>query len=559
MSKVCVIGIDGGTFEVIDYLVGKGRLPNFREVLGEGSHATLLSTVPALTPAAWTTFYTGSNPGQHGAIDFFKRIPGTYNLMPANGGMVRGTSLWSQASRHGKRVCVYNVPMTYPAEPQNGIIISGMDAPRLDERAIYPRSFREKLLAEFPDFEIEHTANVPHLVNNSSDATGQFIQEHQKYLMMQIDVMRYLMQLEDWDLFVSVIRSPDTFQHAFWRDVERVMDNEDVTAQQKMKAESVFACYEAIDRELGRIRLAWENHNLVMLSDHGFGRLYKEVCLNRALAAGGLLKFRKKGMKQRGKDAILSGLVPRIPKPVRQTLKRTLSIKREHMFMDLYVDDIDWEQTRIYALSQFGTLYVNRTDREPLGQVSGEKERRAVIAEAEAVLSELTDPDDGMPVVTAFHHREELFHGPLIDEMPSMVVGMRDCSYRGVFGTKAELSRQPLVRKPYPEWKELSPTGCHRRDGILMLSGPDVARGSLDPVEMVDVAPTILTLMGLPVPGHYDGDILEEVMAAPRLRLAMTDTAVDSLSPAAAGGMSYIYSDKDEEEVRKRLKELGYL
>ncbi len=57
MSKVWVIGLDGGTFRVIDYLVGRGELPNFAEFLARGSRAKLNSTIPPLTPTAWSSFF----------------------------------------------------------------------------------------------------------------------------------------------------------------------------------------------------------------------------------------------------------------------------------------------------------------------------------------------------------------------------------------------------------------------------------------------------------------------------------------------------------------------
>ena len=138
MSKVCVIGLDGATFNVVDYLIGLRRLPNFSRLIDEGSRATLMSTRPPLTPAAWASFYTGTNPGKHGVVDFFRCSPGTYGLAPVSAQSVSGYPVWSIASDHGKRVCVYNVPLTYPAMPVNGIMISGMDAPGLEGRAFAP-------------------------------------------------------------------------------------------------------------------------------------------------------------------------------------------------------------------------------------------------------------------------------------------------------------------------------------------------------------------------------------------------------------------------------------
>ncbi|MHB9052997.1 MAG: alkaline phosphatase family protein [Thermoleophilia bacterium] len=558
MSKVCIIGIDGGTFEVIDYLIALGRLPNFAEMGRSGSKATLYSTTPALTPAAWTTFYTGTNPGSHGAIEFFKKKPGAYALTPVNGGMVQGLPIWTQASRQGKRVCVYNVPMTYPAVEVNGILISGMDAPKLDDKAVYPGSFMEQLLEAIPDFDIEPTTNVPRLVNHSSDPVNKYIAELRKYLDLQVRVIRYLTGLEEWDLFVGVFRSPDAFQHAFWREVEKVMTEPAVaSAEETLKAEAVFSCYEAIDREIGDIRDKWQDHNLVMMSDHGFGSLHKEVCLNRVLAQGGLLTFRKKSLKHKLKERIL-GSVLLIPPWARSIIKRSLHIKRA-VSMDLYIEDIDWSLTSVYALSQFGTLYMNGRSGNSNGTVAEGRDWDDVIAKTEKVLMNLVDPEDGLPVVNEFYRREELFSGPLSHEMPAAVIVMRNGSYRGVFGTCAELAARPVIRTPYPDWGILAPTGCHRREGMLLLHGKDVAAGDQDPANMVDVAPTVLQLMRLPIPSQYEGVVLDSVAGAGKVMPGSVEVPPADDQPVAPDRLASVYSEDDEEEIRKRLADLGYI
>ncbi|MCL4473142.1 MAG: alkaline phosphatase family protein [Actinobacteria bacterium] len=559
MSKVCIIGIDGGTYDVIDYLVKKGRLPNFSSMMQNGSRATLYSTTPALTPAAWTTFYTGTNPGSHGAIEFFKKKPGAYSLTPVNGGMVQGLPIWTQASRQGKRVCVYNVPMTYPAAEVNGILISGMDAPKFDDKAVYPDSFMEPLLEAIPDFDIEPTTNVPRLVNRSADPVNRYIAELRKYLDLQIRTIRYLTGLEEWDLFVGVFRSPDAFSHAFWREVEKVMhEPAAVSAEEVLKAEAVFSCYEAIDSEIGDISDTWKDHNLVMMSDHGFGSLHKEVCLNRVLAKAGLLAFRKKTLKHRIKERVL-GSALLVPPRARSLIKRFLRINRQAVFMDLYIEDIDWELTSVYALSQFGTLYMNDRNGNPNGTVAEGRAWEEVIAETEKVMMSLVDPEDGLPVVNEFHRCEELFSGGLSHEMPAAVVVMRNGSYRGVFGTCAELSAKPVIRTPYPDWGILAPTGCHRREGMLLLHGKDVTGEDQEPANMVDVAPTVLRLMHLPVPSQYEGEALGSVIGAGEPAPDSREAEPGQDEAASLQRAAYSYSDDDEEEIRKRLADLGYI
>jgi predicted AlkP superfamily phosphohydrolase/phosphomutase len=562
MSKVCVIGLDGATFSVIDYLIGQNRLPNLSRLMSEGCRADLLSTIPPLTPAAWTSFFTGSNPGKTGAVGFFRFRPGTYQLEPMNAGNLQGTPFWLLAGGNGMRTCVYNVPVTYPATPVNGILVSGMDAPSFDERAIYPAEQKGKLLEAVPDFKISNDNDIKYLVNHYKDPTGEWIQQLNAHLDMELRTISYLMQQEDWDLFTAVIRSTDTFQHTFWGDVEKVITGETVSGEERVRAEAVFNCYETIDREFGDSWLEWcSDRDLVIMSDHGFGSLRSDVCINRLLAEAGLLNFQPASSRKRSRDYLVKKLQSHLPVETRQKIKRFLgkeeADKRWHRFVDSLVADIDFSRTRLFAIAQHGCLYVNMKGRDPMGTVSSEAERQAVLDEAVAALSELRDPADGKPVVTGFYRKEELYSGPLIEAMPDMVINMRDWSYRGIYSTTEELSEKAIFRPQNKEWKQLAHTGCHRREGILMLHGSDIVNSRLDAVPMVDVAPTIMNLLGLPALDEWDGRVIEEALSA------------GAAEPKSAGKTAYetgqkepgdkVYTQDDEEEIRKRLENLGYI
>lgn len=566
MSKVCVLGLDGGTFAIIDYLVGQKRLPNFQRLLTAGSRATLLSTAPPLTWPAWASFYTGTNPGKTGAADLFKFRPGTYQLEPMNAGNLQGTPIWSLASDLGKRVCVYNVPVTYPAIPVNGVLISGLDAPRFNDRAIYPLELKDRLLAEVPDFAITYHNDAKYLVNHHEDPVGEWIKRLRKYLGMEIRVINYLMQMDDWDLFVAVLRSPDIIQHTMWREAERVIKGETVSEEGLARAEAVFGCYEAIDRELGESWLTWcSNRNLIIMSDHGFGQLRGKVCLNRVLADAGLLKFYPVSSHKRSRRYLSDKMQAHLPFEMKQKIKsflgRDKSGRRWHTYVDVLVADIDWSQTRLCSIGGFGSLFVNLKGRDPLGTVGSEMERQAVLADAEAVLSEIKDPVDGLPLVTKCYRKEELYHGPLMSEIPDMVLDMRDWSYCPVTGTMEELAEESIIREPTKEWKQLSHTGTHRREGVLILHGPKIAHAKLANAQMVDVAPTIMNLMGLPQSRDFDGAVLEAALAtgqAEPVEVAGTATAAGSGKAESATKVS-TYTEEDENEVRKHLTDLGYL
>ncbi|MHC4698200.1 MAG: alkaline phosphatase family protein, partial [Planctomycetota bacterium] len=68
--RVLIIGLDGATFDVLDPMMAEGRMPRLKQVIESGASGVLRSTIPPITPAAWTTFLTGKQPGTHGIIDF---------------------------------------------------------------------------------------------------------------------------------------------------------------------------------------------------------------------------------------------------------------------------------------------------------------------------------------------------------------------------------------------------------------------------------------------------------------------------------------------------------
>lgn len=541
--------------------MGQNRLPNFASIISRGSRATLMSSIPPVTPAAWASFFTSSNPGVHGAADFYSS--GTYKMVPINGGSITGVPLWVSASDSGKRVCVYNVPLTYPARVVNGVMVSGMDAPSLDEKAVYPLEFKDALFSRFPDFSKVLKLDVKTMADRSRDPVGEFINLFRDYLDMEIQIVRHLLQLEDWDLMVAVLQVSDVLQHTFWREAEKVMRGGpgSATPLEVRKAEAVFACYETLDRELGEAWAKWgKDHNLVFLSDHGFGRLRRDVCLNRILAQAGLLTFRQKDYGQRLKEFLYRKVKTRIPAGIRRRLhsanRRRGGQDDGAVFTDSLMANVDWQRTKIYAKGAFGCLFVNLQGREPLGTVAPGKEYQDVIEAAKAALTGFVDPEDGQPVVSEFLPGREIYHGPRTAEMPDAVAVLRNYAYRTVPNVFLEQAEKEVIRRPNPEWKELAHTGHHRREGMLLMCGTGIEHANLQVAEIIDVAPTILHLLGLPKDPEYEGKVLINAM---KRKADVPGAGRQPASPKEAVGSSESYSDEDEEEIRKRLQNLGYL
>lgn len=267
--------------------------------------------------------------------------------------------------------------MTYPATPVNGIMISGMDAPGINQKAFSPDDFKDHLLAKFQDFAIEPSVNPGYLLKHFSDPVGEFIKNIRHQLELQLKVIQYLSGLEDWDLFLSVIRSPDAFQHAFWQATEKAISEHDLDKTEARNSRAVFDCYRRIDDELGKWMKDMDGgRNLILMSDHGFGALEKEVCVNRILAEAGLLTFRK-NRQHKIKETVVGNISRRLPAEARDRTRHFLQevLKIDSMYSGSLISDIDWERTLVYSVGQFGCLFTNLKGREPNGWFPKKRKR----------------------------------------------------------------------------------------------------------------------------------------------------------------------------------------
>ena len=70
MEKVFVLGLDGATPDIMMSMIERGELPAFKEIIRRGGYGRLQSTIPPISPPAWTAFATGKNPGKNGILGF---------------------------------------------------------------------------------------------------------------------------------------------------------------------------------------------------------------------------------------------------------------------------------------------------------------------------------------------------------------------------------------------------------------------------------------------------------------------------------------------------------
>ncbi|RME49577.1 MAG: hypothetical protein D6791_00400, partial [Chloroflexi bacterium] len=212
------------------------------------------------------------------------------------------------------------------------------------------------------------------------------------------------------------------------------------------------------------------------------------------------------------------------------------------------MDVVDWSRTRAYSFGYIGQIYINLKGREPAGIVEPGAEYEQVVSDIIERLAGLEDPETGERVVDAVYRQQELYHGPYAERGPDLCLVMKDLSYTTHLGMEFT---HPTVFGP-PVNHE---SGTHRLNGMLIAWGPGVRRHrQVAGAEIIDLAPTILHLLDVPVPADMDGRVLTELLVEEAGQLAGRVTR----ERGEAGDAMPLTPD-EEAELLERLRNLGYL
>ncbi len=555
-KRVLVIGLDGATFDLIKPWAEAGHLPTFRRLLAEGAHGPVESTIPPMTGPAWTSFMTGKNPGKHGLYDWIYRHRDSYDVSPVTARHNKEATLWSLLSETGRRVCAFNVPMTFPPTPVNGLMISGMPAPSTKVTITYPT----ELLAEIEE-EVGEYLLYPDPGQAYSDAgVDAFLDRLYRTTATRLKVLDHLRQREDWDFFMLVFNGTDTIQHAMWKYMSPEHPLHDPAKFSKY-GDAILRYFQYVDEALGQIVAGLDDDTVLMLmSDHGFGPFHKFIHVNNWLRREGWLRIKRSPM-----PALKSALfgLGFAPMKVYNLLMRfgLGALKREVVrgqgqgllrTLFLSFDDVDWSRTTAYSLGNVGQIRLNVRGREPQGLVEPGEEYEAVRDEIIARLWEMRDPETGEQVVQEVYRREEVYWGDNLEQAADIVFIPTRMEYFG-FG-EYEFGSNEII-----ESMQRGISGTHRHNGICLLWGEPIRAGAeIEGANLYDLAPTILHLMGEPIPADMDGRVLAEALRPEyaQVQAPAVQRPVPEVSYAPAGGE---LSDEDEALIAERLRGLGYV
>ncbi len=534
---VLIIGLDGATFQLLDPWIESGELPCLARLCREGARGVLQSVTPPLSPEAWSTFMTGKHPGLHGVMNFLCFRPGTYEIQFSNGALLRQKTLWRMLSDAGMRVGIMGVPMTYPPEPVNGYLVSGIETPGERSKFTYPESLAQELREALGGYDLH---------GDFADSTDP--QEYLSRLLAtidnQADAACYLLERHPADLSVFTIGATDRVQHSFWGQTD-----------------ALKKAYQRVDGAVARIiECLPEPRNLIIMSDHGFGSCHTIVNLNRWLEQRGYLTYegRTGGLSALHRAYQLAGRLA--PRSLKDVVKSRLPGFRRRMASSILFGYVSWPHTRAFAVStQHGYVHLNRRDRFPRGTVEPGAEADQLCDSISSELAELRHPTTGEPMVERVVRTRDEYPGPACDELPDLVVLWREgfisrvrTDSSGRHGESDQLTA-PTGRS-IDEWR-----GSHRPDGMLIAHGPDFVSGvTADQSHLADLAPTVLHLLGQPVPDDMTGRVLQHILDGRFLARRPVQYARTAAGDAEAAADSALTAEECQ-EVAERLRRMGYL
>ena len=455
MKKVFVVGLDCAEPTLV-FDRWRDALPNLRRLMELGTYGELTSTIPAITVPAWASMMSSKDPGQLGFYGFRNRADHSYERMSiATSKMIRVDRVWDILSRAGKQVVVAGVPQTYPVKPVNGCMISSFLTPSTQSQFTHPPELKDELAGLLDE---EYMFDVPQFRTENKD---HLLEQIYKLADQHHEVVKHLMTTKPWDFFMHVDMGVDRLHHGFWK----FFDERHPRYEAGNRYESAIRDYYIhLDDQIGeRLALLDDETAVLVVSDHGGQPMMGGICFNEWLKQEGYLKLEYQP----------EGIVP------------------------LEKCEVDWEKTLAWGSGgYYARLFLNVKGREPDGVIDPADYEKVRDELAERIAG-IADPD-GNPIGSVAHKPEEIYR-EVNNIAPDLIVYFGNLKWRSV-GSLGLNRIHSFENDTGPD------DANHAQEGLYIYYDPQRSgQGRGQTRHLMDIAPTILEKMGVPVPTDMQG------------------------------------------------------
>jgi predicted AlkP superfamily phosphohydrolase/phosphomutase len=453
--KAFVIGIDCGEPSLV-FERWRHCLPNLSRLMEGGTYGELTSTIPAITVPAWASMLSSKDPGQLGFYGFRNRADYSYERMSiATARSIKVPRAWNLISAAGKTVVVAGVPQTYPVEPVNGALISSFLTPSTQSQYTHPPELKSEIAGLLDGdymFDVAQfrTENKDNLLEQIYQMAGR-----------QHTVVKHLMTSVPWDFFMHVDMGVDRMHHGFWKYFDATHPKHEPGNPYE---HAIRDYYIHLDAQIGeRLALLDDDTAVLVVSDHGAKPMVGGICFNEWLVQEGYLVLEHQP----------PGIVP------------------------LEKCEIDWSRTRAWGSGgYYARLFLNVKGREPEGIIEPEDYERVRDELAERIAA-ITDTE-GNGIGSVAYKPQELYR-EVNNIAPDLIVYFGNLSWRSL-GSLGTGTVHTFENDTGPD------DANHAQEGLYIYYHPHRAGQGAGPRRhLMDVAPTVLDLVGVDVPGDMRG------------------------------------------------------
>ena len=452
-KRVLIIGWDCAAPELV-FEAFKDDMPNTRRLMEEGIFGELESTIPPITVPAWMCMMTSRDPGELGVYGFRNRKDYSYDAMSiANSLAVKVPTLWDLLGKAKKKSVVLGVPLTYPAKPFQGWMVTSFLTPNRNSQWTFPR----RLTREIDQAASDYMIDIP---NFRTDRRSELEQQLLKMTTERFKLARYLLETKDWDFFTMVEMGSDRLHHAFWRFWDKTHPKYEPNSP---FSETMRNYYRTLDAELGKtLACVDEDTTVMVVSDHGAKRMDGGICVNEWLRQHGYL-----------------------------------TLKTEPQGITRWTADlVDWEKTKAWGEGgYYARIFINVEGREPHGIVSTQ-DYESVRDELKTQLEAIVD-EGGQNINTRVFKPEEVYR-ECRNIPPDLIVYFGNLFWRSVGSVG--------YNSIYTYENDTGPDDCnHAEMGMFIMKNGGVSRGHILPKSLYDIAPTVLHEFSIDIPETMRG------------------------------------------------------
>lgn len=501
MTKIVVIGVDGATLNLMEKWMDHGNLPIFDKIRRNGVHGNLRSTTPYYSAPAWVSMVTGCNPGKHGIYDFF--CTDSFSKKIINSRYRKTKAIWNILTLNGKNSIVVNIPGTYPPEKINGIMITGLLTPSPDSDFTYPKIIKKDLIeGKLGKYELEQVAidDIPKNLT-ARYAPKKLAEQINEITTSHAKVTMNLMNKYDWDFTMVVFRGTDDIQHLLW-------DNKSL----------ILSCYQKADYYIGEMMKKHPNAVFIVVSDHGFGKPEKYFYVNNALYNAGYIKTISN--PRYNLNTFFITIFDKMSKfifhviPLKSIVRSKMG--RKFILSTGSSSNIDFNNTKAYYHSVCSRgIRINLGNKYNDGPVE-QKDYESLRNEIINFLKEIKDPESNKPIVKNIYKWEDIYGKNAVNDPLDIIFDLYEEfgaqellqppeGLKNLFNTRNK-TLSYISQPGFYDWK-----GDHLPNGIFFMYGDNIKSNLKINASIIDIVPTILASMEIPIPKNIDGNVIKDV------------------------------------------------